>query len=316
MGNLCVFKLFSVAHIIYFLLSVGIVLGLFFALKKLGERARFIANICMFSSLIFFILLEFIGRIIIIDKYNFFDNLPINFYQIFAVIMTIGFFRKNTKWLKFGYLVVMPIAAFSLIFIPKFYTEYSAFSVSLISYVFSHALLVAIPLVNVFEEEVEVGNRDILDANMNFAIIAGVLHILNVVLRFSFLGVHANYGGTMGEGYDLCLELLSTLIPVPFVFMLPIFAIVVGITFLLAMPLGILKHRRQKQSEIEELIALGNLKAQQEYRQKYKQSSSQIYLKSEEKARPTNDKGVTNKTKTDFVAQNKEIQVNKETTEK
>jgi len=144
MGNLCVFKLFGVAHIIYILLSAGIVLGLFFALKKVSERGRFIANICMFSALAFFILLEFIGRIIICKNYNFFDNLPINFYQIFAVMMIIGFLRKKDKWIKFAYLVTLPVAVFSLIFIPKFYTDYSSFSVSLISFVFSHALLIAI----------------------------------------------------------------------------------------------------------------------------------------------------------------------------
>lgn len=315
MEKLCTFKLFSLGYFIYFFLAIGIAVGLIFALRKLSEKGKLIANISMISALFLFILLEFIGRIILVKDYDFFDNLPINYFQIFAVIILIGLIRRNDKWVKFSYLIALPVSFFSLIFIPKFYCDYSTFSISLISYVFSQALIMAISMLNILWEECELSKRDILDVNMTFIISSASLHIINVILRFTFIGVHANYGGTMGEECDLCIELLSTLIPVPFVFLLPIFAIVVGLSFLLVIPFNILQHKKQKQSEIEELIALGNLKKQQEYRKKMANGGSQIYLNSDNKAKPSGDKGVTNKTKTDFVAQNKEIQVNKETKE-
>lgn len=316
MSNLCAFKLFSIAHFVYLLLAIGITVGLFFALRKLSERTRFIVNISMFGALVFFIILEFVGRIILIKDFNFFDNLPIEYFQIFTVIMLITFIRQNIKWIKFGYLIVLPIAFFSLIFIPKFYCNYSSFSISLISFVFIHAILMSLSLLNVMWEECEISKKDILDANMTFIITASAMHIINILLRFTFLGVHANLGGTMGESYNLCIELLYHLISVPFVFMLPIFAIVVGLSFLLRIPFDMIQHKKQKQSEIEELIALGNLKKQQELRKQYSKTGSQIYIKSDTKAKPEGDKGVVNRTRTDFVAQNKEIKVNNETTEK
>jgi hypothetical protein len=316
MDKLCMFKLFGLGHFVYLFLSIGIVLGLIFTLKKLSEKGKMITNIVLFSSLFFFIILEFVGRIILIKDYNFFENLPLNYFQIFSVLMFVGFLRRNLKWIKFGYLISLPICFFSLIFIPKFYCDYSVFSVSLISYVFSNIAIISISLLNVLWEECEIEKRDILDVNMNFIIISSVIHILNVFFRFTVISIYANYGGTMGENYNHCIELLSTLIPVPFVFMIPIFAIVVGLTFLLRIPFDMMQHRKQKQSEIEELIALGNLKKQQEFRQKHAKTTSQIYVNSTTKAKPLEDKGVTNKTKTDFVSKHKEIQVNNSTTEK
>jgi len=312
MENLCAFKLFSLGYFIYLFIGLGISVLLVFLLRKFSEKARDIANIAMFALLFVFIILEFVGRIIIIEDYKFFDNLPLNFYQVFSVYMLITYLRKDIKWLKFAYLIVLPISIFSLIFIPNFYVGYSSFSLSLIAFVFSHIILITMSALNVIWEECEITKKDILETNMTFIIMAGAIHIINVFLRFTFLGVHSNLGGTMGEKYDLCIELLSTLIPVPFVFMIPIFAIVIGISFLLVIPFDLMKHKKQKQSEIEELIALGNLKKQQEYRQKHAKNSSQIYLNSTTKAKPSGDKGVTNKTKTGFVAQNKEIQVNKD----
>lgn len=312
MDKLCAFKLFGIGHFVYILLAAGIVVGCVFALKRLGDKGRLITNIALFGGVFFFILLEFIGRIILIEDYNFFENLPVDYLSIFAVVMLIGFIRQNSKWIKLSYLVVLPISIFSLIFIPKLYCEYSTFSISLISYVFAHTAMITLSLLNILGEEIYLNKKDVFDSNMTFMIASASMHIINVILRFSFIGPFANLGGTMGEGYNHCIELLSTIIPVPFVFMLPLFAIMIGISFLIYLPFDILQSRKQRQGEIEELIALGNLKKQQEMRMKYNKNKSQIYINSSEKAKPENDKGVTNKTKTDFVVQNKEIQVNNE----
>lgn len=317
MENLCAFKLFGIGYFIYLILGIAIAVGLIFGLRKLNDRGRLIANISMISTVFLFILLEFIGRIIVVKDYSFFDNMPLGYFQIFAVLILIGLIRQQSKWIRFSYLIVLPVAFLSLIFMPKFYTEYSVVSLSLISYVLAHGTLIGMAMLNVLWEDLYLNKKDILDSMLTFAIISASLHILNVFLRFTFWGLHANYGGTMGEAYDLCIELLYFLIPVPFVHLFPIFAIMFGICFLLMIPMEILQRKKDKQGEIEELIALGNLKAQQEYRQKHaKKLTSQIYLKGETKATPVLSKDVKNKTTSDFVVKNKEIQVNKDTVEK
>ena len=63
---------------------------------------------------------------------------------------------------------------------------------------------------------------------------------------------------------------------------------------------------------MEELVALGNLKAQQEYRNSRKLRGSQVLLNSTEKAKPSTPKNVTNKTSSGFVSVNKEVKVHKD----
>ena len=64
---------------------------------------------------------------------------------------------------------------------------------------------------------------------------------------------------------------------------------------------------------MEELVALGNLKAQQEYRKSGKKSGgSQILVNSAEKAKPATPKNVTNKTSSGFVSVTKEVKVHKD----
>ena len=76
------------------------------------------------------------------------------------------------------------------------------------------------------------------------------------------------------------------MIPVPFLHQLPIFALVIGIAFVLILPFDIFKTKKDRQSQMEELVALGNLKAQQEYRKsRGNRAGSHILLNSQQKAK-------------------------------
>ena len=121
------------------------------------------------------------------------------------------------------------------------------------------------------------------------------------------------------ETYDMARTLIAwlyTLIPVPLVCLLPLIALLVGVEFLLILPFDLIKTKKQKQSQIEELIALGNLKEQQEYRKKHKTSKSQILVRSATKATPQTQKNVRHSSDDGFVATTKEVKVNKEHNDK
>ena len=93
------------------------------------------------------------------------------------------------------------------------------------------------------------------------------------------------------------------------VVLLPLIAILIGIEFLIVIPFVNSQNLRDRQEKLEELVALGNMKAQQEYRQKMK-SKSQILLRSENKASPENGKDISNKSKSGFVSVTKEVKTN------
>ena len=162
--------------------------------------------------------------------------------------------------------------------------------------------------------------KDIIDSSITFLIIVSSVHIINVILRFTGLGIHANYFGTMGDDYDLIIGWLHSLMPVtesniavPLLCVLPLLAILVGVQFLLIIPFDLFKTRRQHQENLEELIALGNMKKQQEARAKtQRRTKSQILVNSDVKARPEVPKNSTSysSSSSGFVSTQKEIRVN------
>ena len=313
------YRIFGWEYFLHLFLAIGIIVLLVLILKKLTDKSRHIAQIALISSIGFFVLLEYIGRIIMISDFNSAEQLPLHTFQVFSVISIVVFFVKKISWQKFCYLIIVPVSAYGLIFVPEIYSLGSAFSLSLISYILLSSVLIANGILNMIWADEDLERKDILDASITFILIVAFLHIFNVILRFTGWGIHANYFGTMGDSYDLVIGWLHSLMPVtdtnvavPLLCIIPLIVVLVGIQFLLVLPFDLIKTKRLHQENIEELIALGNMKKQQEARANSRKVSSQILVRSENKARPKEHKNVTNATNSGFVATNKEIKVNKD----
>jgi hypothetical protein len=252
----------------------------------------------------------------IVAKFRFGDQLPLNIFQVLGIISIIIFFLKRLSWTKFAYLIIVPVSVYGIIIVPSFYCEGSGFSLALIAYMFACASMIASSILNMIWVEEDLTKKDILDASLTYIIAVAFVHIINVLFRFTGLGIHANYFGTLGDGYDVLIGWLSDLINIPMLNLLPLLAILIGVEFLLVMPFHMVRSNQETQEHLEELIALGNLKAQAEFREKNKKSKSHILLKGEGKASPAIEKNIVNRSKSGFISTTKEIKVNKETEDK
>ena len=309
------FKLFGMAHIIYLLLAIVIVVAMFFLLRKFDGKVRKYTSIAIVSIAGLFAILEMVGRII--ETKDFFENMPFAPWQIFVYIAIFVEITKRESWMKFGYLVVVPLCVIGLFVVPNYYTTTGAVSLSVISYFMGNAVLIANSLLQLIWSGEYLEKKDILNTFMNYIIIVAVVHILNVVFRFTTLAVHSNYFGTMGEEYDVIMKLLNKLIPIPFVHMLPMLVVIVGLQFLMILPFDLIKTRKDKREHIEELVALGNLKAQQNARKASQKGGSHILVRSEQKAKPAVQKNVyQGSQKEGFVSVNKTVQTHKDNSEK
>lgn len=306
------FNLFGLGYFIYFILAAAVVVALVLGLRKLTDKGQNIAKIVLVSCIGFFAILEFIGKLLGVEKIRLGDQLPLELIDVFAGISIYFFFSKKSMWKKFGYLIIAPVSLYSLIFVPNIYSQMPVVSLGVISFYITNALLIANAILYMLWNEEDLEKKDILNATMNFVIIICIAHLLNVFLRFTAWGIHANYLGTMGESFDLVIEFLYSLISIPLLCILPLIAILVGVEFLVMLPFDLIKTKKEKQSQIEELIALGNLKEQQEFRKKYKTGKSQILVRSEHKAMPKTEKNTNNNTKDGFVQTTKEVKVNNE----
>ncbi len=311
------FSLFSWVHFLYVFVAIGLPVGLFFVLRNFKtNKEQMLAERILLGMALLFVILEYVGRIISLgDKFNFFDNLPLNAFQVFLFVGIYAHFSRKIGWIKFDYLIVLPMSILSLIFVPNFYTTVSAFSLPIISYVLSNSMLITYSLMSLVYTRHDIEHKDILNSVVTYIIIVAIAHIVNVFLRFTAWGLNADYFGTMAENYDILIGLISKLIPVPFVVMLPVFALSVGLSYLAKLPFDVIKSGREKREQLEEIIALGNLKEQQKYREDERanrKSKSQILVRSEEKAKPSTPKADKNiNIKEGFVKANKDVAVDR-----
>lgn len=307
------FKMWSLSYFIYFIVAIAVAVSLVLFLRKVTEKAQKITKISLVCAIIFFVILEYIGKLIGVEKIKIGDQLPFEIFDIFAGISVYLFFSKKSIWKKFSYLITAPVSLYSIIFVPNIYTQMGSFSLAIISFYLLNSLLIVNSILYMLWDAEDLEKKDILSATMNFVIIVCIMHLINVFFRFTAIGIHANYLGTMGENFDILIDWLYSLISVPLLCLLPLVAILVGVEFLCILPFDLIKTKKEKQSQIEELIALGNLKEQQAFRKKYKSEKSQILVRSQNKATPKSQKNVTNNSKEGFVSTNKEIQVNNQT---
>jgi len=287
-------------------------------LKKIqSDHEQDIAQKVLLGAMLFFVVLEFVGRIIAIDKFKIFNHLPLNAFQVFVFIAIFTHFSRRLSWIKFGYLIVAPISLISIIFVPSIYTTMGSFSLSIVSYMIINALLIVYSIISMLYTRYDLEHRDVLNSLINLIIISAGAHIINVILRFTAWGLKADYFGTMAEGYNTYITWMSKIIPIPFVVMIPLFAAMFGVSYLVKIPFDVIKSRKEKQEQLEEIIALGNLKEQQKYREEQreqKKAKSQVLVRPETKAMPNTPKNSAAPTTTatsreNFVKTSKEVKV-------
>lgn len=309
------FELFSWIHFVYLIVAIAIPVGLFFLLKNIrSDKEQMVVEKILLALALFFVILEYVGRIIYLDEFKFGDNLPLNAFQVFVFLGVFAHFSRRLNWIKFGYLISMPVSLLSLIFVPNFYTTLPSFSLPIVCYMLCNSMIIIYSIVSLYYTRYDLEHKDVLTSMMNFIIIVAIAHLVNVFFRFTAWGLNADYFGTMAENYNLYISWLSKLIPIPFVVMIPLFVVLIGLCYLAKLPFDILKSRREKKAQLDEIIALGNLKEQQRFRNEERASrkaKSQILVKPQEKATPATPKIDRNiNSKDGFVKANKDIAVN------
>lgn len=308
------FSLFSGAHFVYIFIAAALVAGMTYVLKKFqSNKEQNTALGILLGAMVFFVILELVGRVITIEPFKLFNHLPLNSFQVFVWISIFAYFSRRLSWIKFGYLVIAPVSAISIIFVPTLYTTMGSFSLSLVSFMIINILLIVYSIVSLVYTQYDLEHKDVYNSVINLIIIIAIGHIVNVILRFTAWGLQADYFGTMAEGYNSYITLISKLIPIPFVVMLPLFAAMFGIAYLVKIPFDVIKTRKEKQEQLEEIIALGNLKEQQKFREEEranKKAKSQVLVRPDVKATPNATKNPNNSSsKSGFLNTQKEVKV-------
>ena len=149
MENLCAtFKLFGLSHIVYLLLSIAVIAVLVMTLRKSDKKVVFYASKTMVGLCILFVILEMVGKISAGN--GIFESLPINPWNIFAIICLIVEIKQSESWIKFNYLIALPVSLVSLFIIPNYFTTISAANIATISYFMINMILASYSLLKLF----------------------------------------------------------------------------------------------------------------------------------------------------------------------
>lgn len=307
------FKLFGLAYFIYLLISIGAVVGMVFLLKKFNGNIRKYINIALVVLGVLFVFLDMLGRMLYFKGQDIGENLPVNIYHIFVYFCIAIFITKKESLVKFGYFVMLPVILYTLIFVPDYYCLQESLSLSVLSFYIINIVVATFAILNLIWADVYLYKKDVLSSFVNYVIVIASIHIFNVFMRFSAWGVHCDYSGTLGENYDLFTRAFASILPKgygSFVVVFPLILYVLGVGFLMVLPFDAIRNKNDKRLQQEQIIALGNFKAQQS---SSKSGKSQILVRSENKAKPAVEKRVSSSQNKDgFVSVTKEVQVNKD----
>ena len=80
------YKIFGLPYFLQLILAIAIILVLVFCLRKFADTSRKIVQISLVSAIGLFVILEYIGRFLMISDFRIADQLPINTFQVFAYI--------------------------------------------------------------------------------------------------------------------------------------------------------------------------------------------------------------------------------------
>lgn len=184
------------------------------------------------------------------EEFVILNELPLHLCNLNLILMPLTICIKNQKFRDFffGYFFfVGGIAALcGILFYDSVFTGRSTLSYAVLIYFIYHSTLFVLPYIFVGLGLYKPKINDAWKAMVVLVSLAFVMHILNLILRATGACSISNYFYTMGMPENPVLGLLQKLIPIPFLYMLPIVPILYGIDVLIALPFYY-KEKRQKE---------------------------------------------------------------------
>lgn len=219
---------FSLAHIITMLLAAGMLLGLYFALRRAPQKKQ----TAVLGSL------SFLGIAAIIYEFTLkgapLANLPLHLCSINAMLLPIVVFTRN-KTLG-NLLLVWCLGALAALVLNYDMTQRKLFSWDVFFYYFPHVVEFGIPLLLVALGHVKKDPKCILSTVAISMGIYTVVHFLNLAINAYALANNITYGGSdvFSANYMFSLrpnnplvELFYSIIPHPYWYMYLVLPIVV-----------------------------------------------------------------------------------------
>lgn len=224
---------FNIAHFILMSFVPLLIIVLYFSFRHTSEKTKFwvILIVCIVNFIMYFSYK--IVYCIATPEINIWNELPIHLCNLNLFFMPIALIYKNRYFFGYFYFVGMIASLSGIVFFGSVFLGYNAFSYVVLIYFIYHALLIVVSLLIIVFGFYKPRFNDILVALIMLAILAISLHIINIVFRVTNICETANYLVTFPQENNIGTDFLYNLIPVPLLYLLPMFAIIFASDLLL-----------------------------------------------------------------------------------
>lgn len=245
------FNYFTLMHIVYILLCVGAVVGMYFILRKVHVKRL---NTVMFAlsilqCIMFMVLM--VLKLIFVPNANIIDELPLNLFSLIVILMPFGLYLHHRDMLGVCYYIGSIVCGIDILFPTAQFVGLHFYNPAVIMYyifmAFEISMCINIGLQKIYEPD----KHWIPDYTLMLLFAESVMHIFNICVRFSMLSFNTNYCYTFNQEGNILFELLFKIIPFPFVYLTPLLILIVGGMYAMSIPQFIAIRRRKKQEAIE-----------------------------------------------------------------
>ena len=181
--------------------------------------------------------------------FNWWGELPLHLCNINMILIPIAVLKKSRPLLCFGFFLA-PLGALMALLMPaNGFDGYSLLLPRMLGYYGTHFMIVIEGLAIVCFGLYRPSFRDLPCTVLTALLITFGVFLINLLLRWTGLHPKANYFFSVETEGNPLLEIFHRWIPVPFLYLLPSFLILVPYMLVITLPFALAEKRRDKKNE-------------------------------------------------------------------
>jgi len=165
-----------------------------------------------------------------------FANLPLHFCNINLILIPLAIYTRSKTLMAYQVYFGTPLAGLALITVyPAFIGTY-IFEFKTFVYFFYHSVLLILPLTLITLKQFTPSFKNIWQPTLLLVALTSIIHAVNVIFRATGLAYNANYFFTFGLEGDFFTELLKSIVPYNFFFLIPALLLFVPYVVIITLP--------------------------------------------------------------------------------
>lgn len=183
-------------------------------------------------------------------KFNWLDELPLQLCNINMFLIPIGVLAENTAMMGFSYIVAPLGAMMALVCPDPSFVGFSIFVPRMLGYYITHMVVFCLGIFLATLGFYKPKLSDMPGVLLTLLCVSAGAHCFNLLLRYTGLCGHANYFYTFGADISL-LNLFWSWIPLPYLYELPAFLILLAYMGLQILFFKLLEKFKKPEAEKE-----------------------------------------------------------------